>query len=105
MTYLLYTLATLFFLLTPAVVVWLCRRLSLLRKIGPIMVLYAIGIVVANLPFHSAEFSAVATLLPNVMVPLAIPMMLFGCEFRRDIVGTQLRVVVSGFLSDRKSVV
>ena len=54
MTYLLYTLATLFFLLTPAVVVWLCRRLSLLRKIGPIMVLYAIGIVVANLHFGSA---------------------------------------------------
>lgn len=105
MTYLLYTLATLFFLLTPAVVVWLCRRLSLLRKIGPIMVLYAIGIVVANLPFHSSEFSAVATLLPNVMVPLAIPMMLLGCEFRRDIVGTQLRVVVSGFLSVAVAVV
>ena len=99
MTYVFYTLSTLFFLLTPALVVWLCRRFTALEKIGPIMVLYAIGIVVANLPFNAKELVEVANFIPNVMVPLAIPMMLFGCEFSRRMVGTQLRVVLCGFVS------
>lgn len=39
------------FCLMPAAVLWLCRKVSLLGKIGPIMVLYAIGMGIANLPF------------------------------------------------------
>lgn len=105
MTYVFYTLSTLFFLLTPALVVWLCRRFTALEKIGPIMVLYAIGIVVANLPFNAEELVEVANFIPNVMVPLAIPMMLFGCEFSRRMLGTQLRVVLCGFVSVAAAIV
>ena len=66
---------------TPAAVVWLCRRFAILGKIGPIMVLYAVGMLVGNLPFMPAELKTVQDILPNVVVPLAIPMMLFGCHF------------------------
>ena len=45
-----YILLTLLFCVIPAGVIWLCRRYAWLDKIGPIMVLYAIGIVVGNLP-------------------------------------------------------
>lgn len=87
------------FCIAPAGVIWLCRRYSLLGKLGPIMVLYAIGMVVGNLPFMPDEISAVQDLLPNVMIPLAIPMMLYGCNFSRSEARLQLKVVVSGFLS------
>ena len=43
--------------LVPAVVIWLCRKYSWLGKLGPIMVLYAIGMLIGNLPYHPAEMA------------------------------------------------
>ena len=87
------------FCLTPAGVIWLCRRVPLLGKLGPIMVLYAVGMIFGNLPFIPASIASVQDLLPNILIPLAIPMMLFGCTFSRSEMRLQLKIVASGFLS------
>ena len=105
MTILLYLGLTLLFLLLPAGVIWLCRRVPLLGKLGPIMVLYAVGMVLGNLPFLPEQMKVVQELLPNVMVPLAIPMMLFGSAFSRREAGLQGKLVLSGFLSVALAVV
>lgn len=89
----------LFFLLSPALVVYICNRNAILKKIGPIIVLYAVGIIIGNIPMLPNAVLTLQELLPNIMVPLAIPMMLFGCSFSRNEWSLQLRVVVSGFLS------
>lgn len=94
-----YIVALLFYLATPAVVLWFCRRLPLLGKIGPIMLLYAIGMIVGNAFILPSEMLVMQELLPNVMVPLAIPMMLFGCSFSRSELALQFKVCISGFLS------
>ena len=94
-----YIIYTLFFCLAPAGVIWACRRYKALEKVGPIMVLYAIGMVVGNLPFLSDEIKVLQDMIPNVMIPLAIPMMLFGCHFSTREAGLQLKLVASGFLS------
>ena len=90
---------TLIFCLTPALVLWLCRRFPLLGKVGPIMVLYAIGMIIGNLPVLPAEIKPLQDMIPNIMVPLAIPMMLFGCTFSRKELRLQVKLCVSGFLS------
>ena len=94
-----YIILTLLLCVTPAGVIWLCRRVPLLGKLGPIMVLYAIGMIIGNLPFMPPQMKAVQDLLPNVVVPLAIPMMLFGCVFSRREARLQIKIVTSGFLS------
>ena len=94
-----YIVALLFFVATPAVVVWLCRRVAVLGKIGPIMVLYAVGMIVGNIITPSSEMIMLQELLPNIMVPLAIPMMLFGCSFSRGELTLQVKVCISGFVS------
>ena len=99
MTILNYTVALLFYLATPAVMLWLCRRYAVLGKIGPIMLLYAVGMAVGNIFTLPREMLVLQELLPNVMVPLAIPMMLFGCSFSRSELVLQLKVCISGFLS------
>lgn len=71
----------------------------MLGKLGPIMVLYAIGMALGNLPVLGAYLKPLQDVLPNVMIPLAIPMMLYGSHFSRREAGLQLRIVVSGFLS------
>lgn len=94
-----YILLTLFFLLLPALVLWACRKVSILSKLGPIMTLYAIGIIFGNLPCLPAEVVTLQEILPNIMVPLAIPMMLLGCNFTFEQTRLQLKVVISGFIS------
>ena len=94
-----YIVLTILFCVLPAGVVWLCNRSSILGKLGPIMVLYAVGMVIGNIPIISPYLVPLQEILPNVMVPLAIPMMLYGCSFSRREAGLQLKVVVSGFLS------
>ena len=100
-----YIIYTLIFLLTPAGVVWLCRRFSWLEKLGPIMVLYAIGIVLGNMPFVPEGIATLQDILPNVMIPLAIPMMLFGCTFTRKEMPLQVKIIVSGFLATSIAVI
>ncbi|MBO5700445.1 MAG: DUF819 family protein [Bacteroidales bacterium] len=88
------------FCLMPAAVLWLCRKVSLLGKIGPIMVLYAIGMGIANLPFLPREqLASVQDILPNALIPLAIPMMLYGCRFSTREAGLQVKIVLSGMFS------
>lgn len=94
-----YSLTLALFLLAPALVLYLCRRYSILAKIGPIMLLYALGIAIGNIPGLPNAMTTLQELLPNIMVPLAIPMMLYGCRFRREELGLQAKVCISGFLS------
>ena len=100
-----YLLLTLIFCVTPAGVIWLCRRFPVLNNIGPIMILYGIGLIIANLPFVPAEIKPLQEFLPNVAVPLAIPMMLYCCTFSKSEARLQLKIVVSGFFSVAVAVV
>ena len=94
-----YIFLTAIFCLTPAGVLWLCRRFPILDKLGPIMILYALGMILGNFPYLPAQISTLQDLLPNVMIPLAIPMMLFGCNFSLREARLQSKVVISGFVS------
>ena len=94
-----YTLLTLIFVLAPALAIWLCRRVAVLEKLGPIMLLYAFGIILGNIPWKPAEMPLMQELATSVSIPLAIPMMLFGCRFTLKEASLQLIVCISGFLS------
>jgi uncharacterized membrane protein len=96
---------TLIFCLAPAGVLWLCRRVPLLDKVGPMMILYALGMLIGNLPLEIPKMEVVQEVATSVTIPLAIPMMLFGCRFTRRDASTQLKVVISGFLSVGMAVV
>lgn len=76
----------LFYLLFPALIIYLCKRSKALGKVGEILLLYAIGIVIANtLIFPLGLQDQVADIqgaLTSVTILLAIPMILFGCDFR-----------------------
>ena len=94
-----YIVLLVIFFIVPAGVVWLCRRYRPLGQLGPIMVLYAIGMVIGNLPFIPTEIATLQEFLPNILIPLAIPMMLYGCTFSRGEARLQCKIVASGFLA------
>ena len=89
---------TLFFILAPAGVLWACRRVKLLNKVGPVLVLYILGIIVGNI-FHPAGMAKIQDLLSSAMVPLAIPIMLFACTFSRSQTRSQLLALITGMVA------
>lgn len=93
------------FCLLPAGVLWLCRRYTLLDKLGPIMILYGLGILIGNIGWHPAEMPVAQEIATSASIPLAIPMMLFACRFTLSEASLQLRVCISGFLAVFLSVV
>lgn len=95
---------TAFFLLAPAGVLWLCRRVRFIGKIGPVLVLYLLGILIGNmglvpglsLPSGTA---GIQDILSSAMVPIAIPLMLLGCTFRRSETRSQVLALFTGLLA------
>ena len=91
-------LITLFFILAPAGVLWLCRRFPALGKIGPVLTLYILGLIVGNI-FHPSGMAQVQEILSSATVPLAIPLMLLSCTFQRSGTRSQLLALLSGMLA------
>lgn len=98
-------LLTATYLLAPAAVLRLCRKYKWAAKIGPILILYLIGIIIGNLgllPFMPEAISspthkaAIQDILSSAMVPLAIPLLLYGCTFRRSDTRSQLLALLTG---------
>ncbi len=97
-------LTIVFFLLCPACVLWLCRRFPLLDKIGPVLILYIVGIIFGNL-FHPSGMADVQDVLSSATVPLAIPLMLFSCTFQRSKTRSQLIALLLGLAAVTISVI
>ena len=104
-------LLALFYCLCPALVLWLCRRYKWIGKIGPILMLYFIGAILANIGILPVEGPAAESLLKmqnlftNAMIPLAIPLMLFTFTYRKSETRDQLIAMITGLLAVVISVV
>ena len=96
-------LVILFFLLSPACVLWLCRRIPVLDKIGPVLILYIVGIIFGNI-FHPSGMAGIQEVLSSATVPLAIPLMLFSCTFQRSKTRSQLLALLLGLAAVTLSV-
>lgn len=77
----------LFYLFAPAGVIWLCRLSKPLARVGTILLMYILGVLAGNLliyPFEgaSAALYPIQDALSSVTIPLAMPLILFACNFK-----------------------
>ncbi len=78
------------YLLVPVLIIECFKRWSWMQKIGTVVAAYAVGILFALTGFVHFEagtaaavsFGKIQSLLMSVTVPLAIPLMLFNCDFK-----------------------
>ena len=79
-------LSLLFYFTFPSLIIFLCRKSSVMNKIGEILLLYIVGILISNLiifPLGLGEqLQGIQDSLTSVMILLAFPMILFGCDFK-----------------------
>ena len=97
-------LLVLVFLLAPAAVLWLCRRVRWMGKIGPVLILYLLGILIGNMglvPGLSLPSGAagIQDILSSAMVPIAIPLMLLGCTFKKSETRSQVLALFTGMIA------
>lgn len=78
------------YVLIPVVIIECFKRWTWMKKIGTVVAAYAVGILFALTGFvhfdagtaEAVSFSKIQSLLMSVTVPLAIPLMLFNCDFK-----------------------
>ena len=66
-----------FVILFPALVLYLEQRSKVIQVVGPIVICYVIGIVLANLPFLNLNTSVFSE-ISAISISLAIPLLLFN---------------------------
>ncbi len=92
-------LLLLFYILFPSVVVWLCSRVKLLGKIGPIFLLYLVGIILGNSGILPEGVYSMQDILTSATIPLAIPLMLFVTNIRPSLLKSTLLATASGVVA------
>ena len=78
------------YVLVPVLIIEAFKRWKWMKKIGTVVAAYAVGILFALTGFvhfdagtvEVATFNKIQSLLMSVTVPLAIPLMLFNCDFK-----------------------
>ena len=85
----------------PLLVVRMSHRWAFINKVSPMMVLYCIGLLVGNMGFMSSVELSACTWASNIAVPVAIPLMLMSCDFRR----WSTRIAFKAFLTGVASIV
>ncbi len=76
-------LLAMFFLTCPALVIYLCNRFSILDKLGPALLCYGIGMLVANIGVIPEGAGEVQTNMMNISIPFGLPLLLFSLDIRR----------------------
>lgn len=82
-------LITLVYIFAPVIIICLYNRFSWVKKVGTVILAYAVGIIMALcglIPTGDAagakELESISKTLMNVAVPIAIPLMLFNSDFK-----------------------
>ena len=94
----------LFYALAPYGVILLCRRSRAIARIGAILMMYLLGVVVGNLliyPFEGvpAKLFPLQDALSSVTIPLAMPLILFACNFKDWPAGKALKSLLIGLVA------
>lgn len=81
------------FILFPALVIWLSTKITVLQKIGLVLICYLTGMLVGNIGILPASFVQAQSTMQDVSVALALPLLLFSLDVKR-----WLRISKSGLL-------
>ncbi|MBN1158629.1 MAG: DUF819 family protein [Bacteroidales bacterium] len=72
-----------FFILAPIAIIYLESKFSVVKKIGAVLICYAIGLIIGNSGLLHEGAYKYQDLLSQVTVPLALPLILFSMDVKR----------------------
>jgi uncharacterized membrane protein len=78
-----YIILILFFILTPVLVIYFEKRYDIVKKVGAVLLCYAIGLIIGNLNMLPDGVQKYQELLSNLTILLALPLILFSMNIRQ----------------------
>ena len=84
----------LFFVFTPAAILFLETKFSIMKKIGSVLICYGVGLILGNIGILPEGADKYQDLLSTVTIPLALPLILFSIDVKK-----WLRMARSTFIS------
>lgn len=78
-----YVILVFFYFLFPALVVYLDRKFTLVNKIGSVVICYGMGLLIGNIGILPEGVFDLQENLTTLIVPLAIPLLLFSLDIRK----------------------
>lgn len=87
------------YIFAPAAILWLVSKFNFLKKIGPVLLLYLVGIILGNTGIIPENAYALQELINTIIIPLAIPLMLFSCDFKQWDIKSALITLIVGTLA------
>ncbi len=73
----------LFFVLFPAVILYVCHKSAVMDKIGAAVLCYATGILIGNIGVIPASAAGVQSAFLNYTVPIALPLLFFSLDIKK----------------------
>ena len=83
----------------PLLVLLAAQRWPVVQKISPMVILYVIGLLVGNIGHLGESSVQMCSTVSNVVVLIAIPLMLLGCDFRMWSAKAMLKTFATGLVS------
>lgn len=71
------------FLLFPALVIFLASKIKILQKIGLVVICYLSGMLIGNLGILPESFAGAQTMMTEVSVAIALPLLLFSLNVKK----------------------
>jgi len=76
-------LILLFYIFFPVLVIFLAEKFPLVKKVGAIVICYAIGLIMGNINIFPENIYNLQDTLTTVTIPLAIPLLLFSENIKK----------------------
>ncbi|HOV46927.1 MAG: DUF819 family protein [Spirochaetes bacterium] len=73
----------LFYFLLPLLLLFLERKVAIIQKISPIVILYIVGILLGNIGLIGEKYYSIQDTLSSIAVLFAIPLMLFSLDIKK----------------------
>lgn len=94
-------LLIIFYLTVPALILYLCKKSSFAKKLGSIVIAYAIGIILGISGLLSENSFEIQDLVTSLSIPLAIPLLLFPSKIKEwsNLAGSSFKSLIIGLIS------
>lgn len=89
----------LYLFIIPLLVLLAAQRWPVIQKISPMVILYVIGLLVGNIRPLGASSLQMCSTVSNIVVLVAIPLMLLGCDFRMWSAKAMFKTFATGLVS------
>ncbi len=74
---------TIFYLVFPAFILYLCKKFPFLNKLGAILIAYAFGLILGNIGILPENAPDIINTIITISIPLALPLLLFSSNLHR----------------------